>query len=181
MYATDSAISHIFSAYTFPAIPTLTSRQTSQTRAVLEKSAVLLSEAITWSLLTTLNNGVALRVWWENRGKALAQEIGWTILRTLGMLILGIACLVCITGFAIAASWGVAKRLYGFSRVAWAWVNLATDDGLGLYGPSAILENWFSPTNLVVVNTTEVEGLSRPLSEPEVLIWAKKRWPQLGA
>ena len=146
----------------------------STTRTVVETSAVILSDVITISLLTTLNAGVATRRWWELDGKNLAKEIGWTILRTLGMIVLGLACLICVIGFALTATWHASKT-------AWAWINRATDDGLGLYGESPMLAQWvakFSPTP--VITKTDASNVP-PLNLPgtDLIQWAQNRWPQL--
>lgn len=145
------------------------------TRTAVESGAVILSEVITISLLATLNAGVSTRYWWESDGKDLAKEIAWTTPRTLMMIVLGLACLIHVLGFSLQLHWKAAKSI-------WAWINRATNDGLGLYGPSPMLKNWLiwwsRPTDIEInCDVPELE-----LTGDEVLAWAKARWPeQLGA
>ncbi len=141
------------------------------TRLVVEFSAVLLSEVITDLSLAALESGIIARRWWEARGKDQAVTLGWDLLRVSALLVLLLACLICVVGFGL--------------RSAWAWLNRVTDDGLGLYGPSPMLAEWmrqleFSPSSVSVRKPLVLDVSPLDLPGNDLIIWAKDRWPQLA-
>ncbi|NEZ59468.1 hypothetical protein [Adonisia turfae] len=133
-------------------------------RRAIEVSAEILNEVIIDLSLSAIESGIIVRRWYENSGKDQIAELGWNALRLTALLILFVACLACVTGFAIGAAWRGAKA-------AWAWINKATDDGLGLYGPSPMLAAWRQKPTVEVVVIDDIPELD--LSEGEALInWA---------
>ncbi|EKU98122.1 hypothetical protein Lepto7375DRAFT_7383 [Leptolyngbya sp. PCC 7375] len=134
-------------------------------RRIIEVSAEILNEVIIDLSLSAIESGVIVRRWYESSGKDQIAEFGWNALRLTALIIMLAACLACVTVFAIGAAWRGAKA-------AWAWINKAADDGLGLYGPSPMLAAWRqAPAGIVVVDGFDIPELD--LSEGEALInWA---------
>lgn len=132
-------------------------------RRAIEVPAEILNEVIVDLSLSAIESGVIARRWYESSGKDQIAEFGWNVLRFAALIMMLIACLACVTGFAIGAAWRGGKA-------AWAWINKATDDGLGLYGPSPMLAAWQQgSTEIVVVD--DIPELD--LSEGEALVnWA---------
>ena len=155
-------------------------------RIAIEFSAVILSEVITDLRLAALESGVIARRWLKANGEDFAKMIGWATLRTLGMLLLGFACLICILGLSIRLNWIAAKIIWVWANRLTDWVNRVTDDGLGLYGPSPLLAQWtrgFKSSFVMKVpapalpHTFDIPALD--LSGTELVAWAQLRWPQL--
>ena len=141
----------------------------------IEFSAEVLSEVITDLSLAALESGVITRRWWEAHGRNQLRVVGWATLRTLGLMLLGLACLFCVLGFSLQLHWKAAKTL-------WHWVNRLTDDGLGLYGPSPLLSQWknqFKRPSLVESPTSNFDIPALKLPGTELVAWAQLRWPQL--
>ena len=141
------------------------------TRLAVEFSAVILSGVITDLSLAALESGVIARRWWKARGKDQAVTLGWGLLRALALIVLLLACLICVVGFGL--------------RSVWAWLNRVTDDGLGLYGPSPMLAEWmrqleFSPSSVSVKEPLVLDVSPLDLPGNDLIIWAKDRWPQLA-
>ena len=98
-------------------------------RRTVEVSAEILNEVIIDLSLSAIESGIIVRRWFDNGGRDRLVQAGWNIARGIALFIMLVACLVCVAWFATCA--------------VWAWINKATDDGLGLYGPSPMLQEWF--------------------------------------
>ena len=98
--------------------------------------------------------------WWQNGGKDQVADLGWAIARGVALLVMLLACLACVVGFAAASAWRWARRH-------------------GVPGADATCR-------FLLCYEEEVPGVrQREAAEPsqaeELIAWAVARWPQLAA
>lgn len=135
---------------------------TSTPRTAIEFSATTFSNAFTYTALSSIESGVITRQWWKRQGRDQLVQLSWGVLQAL--LLLAVLS-ICFGLWTVHAA-----------RATWVWLNRATDDGLGLYGPSPMLANWFGESNCQAQDVVMLEGST----DTEKLIgWAVSRWPQL--
>lgn len=115
--------------------------------------------------LTIINSVTIVRNWFNDHG----EDVVWAFLRTVTFLLMFVAVGGCYAVHSI-------RGVYRFFSDVWGWLNRATDDGLGLYGPSPMLWEMLTPTSTVDTSMPELK-----LAGDEVMVWVKERWPHLGA
>ena len=97
------------------------------------------------------------------------------VLRAIALILLALAYLICVLGFSLQLHWKGLVALWGV-------INRVTDDGLGIYGPSPLLESLkdrLLPSGtcpVLAISESDLVADSLELPESEALIWAKQRW-----